>query len=311
MTDAVDRKAMTGWTRENEKLGHAWEREMEGAPTLNGKSFVPFMREEDRPEDAEADVEMMARKYHFDYLLGWIFAYGPSPDRVAKRFYALAWHTDRAQMAPFGVLDLIPRLGEVSPPYGEFGHLLQCWSNRSAEGLRHLPEQIRDAIYEHWKRGDAVLSAAYRRAKDVERRWPFRSYTDCFSEVRRLAWTETEAERGERQQHWRLFLRFLFTEGIEPERAVKMLYAITWCVARKHLLGMNIREVSDLLGEVRATGSNRIGLVFSDLLERWGFRGTRVSGQKKESSRNTYAAAAEGNTSRQKGKKKGDVRQGQ
>jgi hypothetical protein len=83
---------------------------------------------------------------------------------------------------------------------------------------------------------------------------------------------------------------------------------MVWAVRRKLLLGMNIREVSDVLGEVRASGSARVGTEFSDYLALWGFKATRVTGQKKGSTRAMYAGLAEGNTARKHGKKRGDVR---
>lgn len=157
--------------------------------------------------------------------------------------------------------------------------------------------------------GDRVLQAAYARSGEMEPKMNGRAFFQFVPEVARLVEAEQDAGFEEIARHWGMFLEFIFAKGPAPDRACKRLYAIVWAVRRKLLLGMNIREVSAILGEVRASGSARVNSDFSDYLAMWGFRGTRVSGQKREGSRGIYAGLAEGNTSRKHGLKKGEKRE--
>lgn len=105
---------------------------------------------------------------------------------------------------------------------------------------------------------------------------------------------------------WRGFLSILWQEGPSPEKALKRLIAMTWSVARENLANMSQTELALLTHETRAAWCHRIKVVYSDYLKSRGFRGTRVPGQKSESSTKIYAQTATGNVSRRSGRKKGD-----
>lgn len=156
------------------------------------------------------------------------------------------------------------------------------------------------------RHADAVLSAAYQRAGESQPRMNGRSFFQFVREASTQEDDEGDEEFELRMKHWGMFCAFIFGFGPAPDRACKRLYAMVWATNRKLLLGMNIREVSDILGETRAAGSNRVNTEFSDYLASWGCVGTRVNGQKREGTRQVYADLAEGNTSRKCGRKKGD-----
>lgn len=158
------------------------------------------------------------------------------------------------------------------------------------------------------RHADKVLRAAYARSGEMEPRMNGRSFAQFVPEALRAAGAGVDRDFDLVMKHWGMFLEFIFANGPAPDRTTKRLYAIVWAVRRKLLLGMNIREVSEVLGEVRASGSARINTDFSDYLALWGFKGTRVNGQKRETSREMYAELAKGNTSRKCGAKQGDAR---
>lgn len=106
---------------------------------------------------------------------------------------------------------------------------------------------------------------------------------------------------------WRGFMSILWQEGPSPEKALKRLIALTWCVSRENLADMSQTELGLLTHETRAAWCHRIKVVYTDYLKSRGFRGTRVPGQKREGSTNIYARKATGNKSRRSGRKKGDA----
>lgn len=151
-----------------------------------------------------------------------------------------------------------------------------------------------------------MLSAAYERTGEMAPRMNGRSFFQFTAEAEKREPGEDDEEMGLRMKHWGMFLDFIFAYGPAPDRASKRLYAMCWATRRQLLQGMNQREVADLLGETRAATSNRVNHEFSDYLALWGCAGTRVNGQKKESTRETYRDLAKGNTARKCGKKRGE-----
>lgn len=109
---------------------------------------------------------------------------------------------------------------------------------------------------------------------------------------------------------WGAFLTILFAEGASPLKVLKRLFAFVWAVRRELLVNMTQTELGLLMGETRAAVSHRVNVVYSDYLKRMGFRGTRLPGQKSETSRETFARKAAGNTSRASGRKAGECRSG-
>jgi len=105
---------------------------------------------------------------------------------------------------------------------------------------------------------------------------------------------------------WRGFLAVLWAEGPSPEKALKRLVSLTWAVSREHLANMSQTDLGLLTHETKAAWCHRIKLVYSDYLRSRGFRGSRVPGQKSETATQIYARAARNNTSRKRGRKKGD-----
>jgi hypothetical protein len=105
---------------------------------------------------------------------------------------------------------------------------------------------------------------------------------------------------------WRAFMAVIWQEGPSPEKGLKRLIALTWCVAREYLANMTQTDLALLTHETRAAWCHRVKLVYTDYLKARGFRGTRVPGQKREGATKTYAAKARGNQSRKSGRKKGD-----
>jgi len=163
-------------------------------------------------------------------------------------------------------------------------------------------------VLETWARADARLSAAYQRLGAVEPRMNGRSFQSFISEADKQDEGELDEEHELRMKHWRMFLDFIFCYGPSPARTVKRLYAMAYGTRRGPcLLGMNITEVSELLGEVRASGSNRLRCEFVELLEAWGFKACAVAGLKSSSAVEKYRRAAAGNTSRKRGRRKGDA----
>lgn len=156
------------------------------------------------------------------------------------------------------------------------------------------------------ERAVRILQAAYERARVAEPKMNGRSFVAFIREADKAEEGEEEEEMSARLRHWALFLAFLFAKGPSPDRVTKRLYAMTWALNKELLLGMNIRQVSELLGEVRATGSLRINNEFTDYLALWGFKGVRVNGQKSQGSRDIFSQLAKGNTNRRHGRKKGD-----
>lgn len=157
------------------------------------------------------------------------------------------------------------------------------------------------------RRADKVLAAAYERANVTEPRHNGHTFFQVAMDVDSPDEGEAEDEWAQKLKWWRSFVRFIFAFGPHPHRATKRLYGIAWAVDRKRsLLGMNIREVSDLIGETRAAGSLRVNGDYSDYLALWEMRGTRVDGQKGEHTRETFRRLAKGNTARKCGRKKGE-----
>lgn len=107
---------------------------------------------------------------------------------------------------------------------------------------------------------------------------------------------------------WRAFLNILFDAGPHPERVMKRLYALVWAVDREKVVNLSQTGLALLFKETRAASSARIGLLYTEFLKSKGYRGTKVPGQKSESACQNFALRAQGNTSRRKGKKKGDKR---
>lgn len=151
---------------------------------------------------------------------------------------------------------------------------------------------------------ESVLDASYRRMGCVAPRRNGRPVVQMVDAFEREVGSEEfqiwlEAFRG--------FMAVLWQEGPSPEKALKRLIALTWCVSRENLANMTQTDLALLTHETRAAWCHRVKLVYTDYLKARGFRGTRVPGQKSEGSTKIYARVATGNKSRKSGRKKGDA----
>ncbi len=84
---------------------------------------------------------------------------------------------------------------------------------------------------------------------------------------------------------------------------LRRLYMLARRYRPELILHMNGTDLGMLFGETRANQSYRMQLIF-DRLKAAGVRGNRGGGCKTESSRGSYAEAAEGNHNRAGGKRK-------
>ena len=161
-----------------------------------------------------------------------------------------------------------------------------------------------DVMLELEEHMEAVLDTSYSRMGCVAPRRNGRPVVQMVDAVEREV-------GGEEFQIWleafRGFMAILWQEGPSPEKALKRLIALTWCVSRENLANMTQTDLALLTHETRAAWCHRVKVVYTDYLKARGFRGTRVPGQKSETATKTYARKAAGNRSRKSGRKKGDA----
>jgi hypothetical protein len=110
-------------------------------------------------------------------------------------------------------------------------------------------------------------------------------------------------DRAARLEDWKVFLRFVFQDGIaDPWAAFKNLLAIVRRTSPEYLDGLTATQIGILLDETKAAPSAREIRRLEPLLKRWDVRGFHLlGGTKSDEARRKYSQVQKGNTNRRNG----------
>lgn len=118
------------------------------------------------------------------------------------------------------------------------------------------------------------------------------------SALTELLTEEPEADARIRQEAFHRLLGFIFQRGPHPSHVLQRTFSLAKSFVPELLVHMNMRDLAKICDDTPAAWSWRIEQAISKRIGAAGMRGTRLSFQKNEESRQSFSAAQKGNKNR-------------